>query len=225
MPDTAQALVVLIVAILPGALHTWAFEREAGNWGVGLADRVLRFAGATAIYQVAFAFPLYQLWARVLHQPVMANGSKGFRNLILEAAPLPWWTWLVPVAYVGIPLAVGTFAGRSVHRRPRIARILAGKDPAPRAWDHLFSPGPSGVIRVRLKDDTWIGGLFGRRSYAAGYPEPQDLYLESAYRVLADGQFAQGPTPSEFVELGSGILVRWDEVKFLEFFPLEVDGG
>jgi len=74
-----------------------------------------------------------------------------------------------------------------------------------------------------LKDDTWIGGLFSKGSYAAGYPDPQDLYLERTYAVRSDGIFAPGISDDGFDELGSGILVRWEEVKFLEMFPLGGD--
>jgi hypothetical protein len=69
---------------------------------------------------------------------------------------------------------------------------------------------------------TWIGGQFGEASYAAGYPEePQDLYLEATYAMLqSDGSFVQDEE-GDFVELGSGLSIRWDEVHFLEMFPLE----
>jgi hypothetical protein len=35
VPSTEQALVILMIAILPGGLYTWAFERETGKWGIG----------------------------------------------------------------------------------------------------------------------------------------------------------------------------------------------
>jgi hypothetical protein len=35
-----------------------------------------------------------------------------------------------------------------------------------------------------------------------------------------DGSFVQDEE-GDFVELGSGLLIRWDEVHFLEVFPLE----
>jgi len=74
------------------------------------------------------------------------------------------------------------------------------------------------VVRLKLKDGEWIGGLFGDNSYAAGYPEPQDLLLEQAYEVLDDWRFAQGDTPEDFVPVGSSILISWTEVQFLEAF-------
>jgi hypothetical protein len=53
-------------------------------------------------------------------------------------------------------------------------------------------------------------------SYAAGYPEPQDLYLAASVEVdpetgefaLDDGRPQLGP---------GGLLVRWEEVEYLEF--------
>jgi hypothetical protein len=39
---TFAALAVLIVAVLPGAAYTFAFEREAGDFGVTVAHRALR---------------------------------------------------------------------------------------------------------------------------------------------------------------------------------------
>ncbi len=217
MPGTLEAALVLIGAVLPGALHAWAFEREAGNWGVGLADRVLRFVGMTAVYQMAFAFPLYLIWS-ALTRLAFVRGFAEFQDLVAAGVSLPGWVWVVPVCYVVIPLIFGTLAGFSVHRWQLVSRILVGRDPAPRAWDHLFSTGPWGVIRARLKDDTWVGGLFAKDSYAAGYPEPPDLFLEKTYRVLSDGSFAPGSSRSGFQELWSGILIPWDEVKFLEIF-------
>lgn len=87
----------------------------------------------------------------------------------------------------------------------------------------MFFDAPSAILRIRLKDGAWVGGLFGRNSYAAGYPEePQDLYLERTYRVDGDGNFeVTGPRGESFVEVGSGLLVRWDEIKHVEFFESE----
>jgi hypothetical protein len=146
-----------------------------------------------------------------------------FRNLVTEGESLPWWLFLVPVAYVSIPLMVGTLAALAVNRGwTGVARVVAGRDPAPRAWDFLFSPRPAGLVRLRLKDaDGWVGGLFGENSYAAGYPEsPQDIYLERTYVVEADGSFARDDQGNP-QELGSGILIRADDVLHLEFISLE----
>ena len=227
MPDTFQALLVTFLAVLPGALYTWAFEREVGRWGIGLSDRVLRFVGTSGLFLSVYAYPLYLLWTFYLHARVETNEGVVFRNLVLEGEAVPWWLFLVPVAYIGLPLALGTFGALAVNRGwTRTSRVIAGIDPAPRAWDFLFSPRPTGLVRARLKGtDGWVGGLFGEDSYAAGYPEsPQDIYLERAYDVEADGSFARDDRGNP-QELGSGILVRADDILHLEFISLEGEEG
>jgi hypothetical protein len=220
-------------------MYVWGFEREAGKWRIGLSDAVLRFVVASAVFQVLFAAPLYGLYQRYVHHDVTRGGNPALRdgrpaheNLVAEG-DVPAWLFLVPLVYVTIPAGLGTMVGRAVQsKRPwpqRFARVLAGKDPAPRGWDHLFTSRPSGTVRVRLKDGTWIGGAFGEASYAAGFPDtPQDLLLEESYRLKDDGSFERDER-GDFVELGSRLLVGWEEMSFIEFFPLpsadDVDQG
>jgi hypothetical protein len=78
-----------------------------------------------------------------------------------------------------------------------------------------------GWIRLRLKSGAWLGGVFaeanGRRSYAAGYPEPQDLFLAAAVDTDPDtGEFVRDDAGLPTVQPG-GLLIRWEEVEFLEF--------
>ena len=61
------------------------------------------------------------------------------------------------------------------------------------------------------------------RSYAAGYPEPQDIYLAASVAVdSVTGEFLIDHEGQ--VTIGSGgLLLRWDEVEYLEF--IHADGG
>jgi hypothetical protein len=209
VPSTVEAAAVVILALLPGALYTWAFERLVGRWGIGLSDRLLRFAGVSAAFHALGAPLTYWLWDEFWRSGRIARGDS-----------VPLQLWLAPLLYVAVPAAVGTAAALG-HRGDRPwARLLTGSDPAPRAWDYLFQGHPDGWIRCRMKSGVWIGGAFadrnGRRSYVAGYPEPADLYLAQAAELdpetgeflLIDGQ----PSLRE-----SGLLLRWDEVEYLEF--------
>jgi hypothetical protein len=138
MPETFQALMVLVVALLPGALYVWAFERFAGAWGVRFSDRVLRFVEVSA----------------VLHA---------------VAAPLSYWLW---AAYI------------------RSGRLVEGDVHTRESATH--------------------------KSYAAGYPEEQDLYLAESVDVDPEtGTFDRAD--GKPVARGSGILIRWSEVEYLEF--------
>jgi hypothetical protein len=226
VPDTLTGFGVFLLAVLPGGLYVWSFERVVGRWGIGLSDRLLRIVAASAVFIAAFSYPLYLGW-RSLKELEGAGDSRSIADLITDGEPVPWWVYLLPLAYVITPFVLGTWAGRAVRssnaRWKSVGRIISGKDPAPRAWDFLFSSSPGATIRMRLKDEgTWVGGQFGEDSYAAGYPEePQDLFLEMTYAMdQEDGSFTQDEN-GDFVEIGSGLMIRWSEVQFLEVFPLQ----
>jgi len=214
--STFQALGVLLLAFLPGALYVWAFEREAGGWGLGVTDRVLRFVGVSAVFHALVAPLTYIAYRNSVLTGRLAHGT-----------PLPLWLWLVPVVYVAVPALAGFFTGSATAAGKRWTRFIAGRSPAPRAWDHLFSAHDlSGWVRLKLKNDEWIVGAYARsssgrlRSYTAGYPDAQDLYLiETAECEPETGKFVLGSDGRPRLR-GVGVLIRWEEVMYLEF----VDG-
>jgi hypothetical protein len=113
VPATFRAVVVIVIALLPGAPYVWAFERQAGRYGIGLSDRILRFVGGSAVLLAVFAGPLY-----VLHV--------NFTRDVAAGRSLPWWLVAVPLAYVGVPLAAGTVLGVGLRRGWQIAKVVAG---------------------------------------------------------------------------------------------------
>lgn len=208
MPDSFQALLVTFVALLPGALYVWPFERQAGRYGIGLSDRLLRFVGGSALFLAMFAVPLYDLW--VHHWEAVSQ-----RQVV------PPWLGLVPVFYVLLPMAAGTLVGLGLRRGWKWSGVVTGPDPAPRAWDYLFQYQIDGWVRCRMKSGTWLAGAYananGRKSYAAGYPEPQDLYLAASVAVDSQtGEFQLDEAGQPRVGSG-GLLIRWEEVEYLEF--------
>lgn len=210
MPESLDGLAVTLIALLPGALYTWGFERLVGKWGVTLSDRLLRFVGGSAVFHAVLAPVSYWLWSRFV-----LTGRLG------EGKPLPLLLWLVPLLYVGMPLGVGSLAAWGHQRGTSWSRVLTGSDPAPRAWDYLFQGHPDGWVRCRLKSGIWVGGAFasasGRASYVAGYPEPADIYLAQAANVDPDtGEFMLDSTGGPALR-ESGLLLRWEEVEYLEF--------
>jgi Family of unknown function (DUF6338) len=209
MPETFQALAVLVLALLPGALYVWAFERQAGAWGARLTDRVLRFVEVSAILHALFAPLTYWLWITFIRSGRLSTGD------------VPLWLWVFPVLYVGMPILGGSLVGMGTRRNAYWTKLFTGPEPAPRAWDHLFGARPDGWVLLRMKSGAWIGGAYARidanrTSYAAGYPEDQDLYLVQRADVDSSGQFVYGDDGRPVLR-GSGILVRWSEVEYLEF--------
>jgi len=210
MPSTFEALAVLIAALLPGALYIWSFERLAGHWGAALSDRIVRFVGSSAVLHALAAPATYWFWSS--------------QRAELSGAGSPsWWLWLLAIGYVAVPIAAGSAVGYGTRHEWGWTRLLTGPDPAPRAWDYLFQAERDGWVRLRMKSGVWLGGAYATgataelKSYTAGYPEPQDIFLSEV--VVLD------PDSGDFVvdddgapqRTGSGLLVRWEEVEYLEF--------
>lgn len=214
VPTTGEALLILLAAVLPGAMFTFGFERQAGAFTVTLADRVLRFVAVSVAFDLLYAMPLY-----ALRRTLLDGGLDPPRFALL---------WLAVLVALGFPLACGTALGglyatpssdsrwRRVRRvvPPRVERRLlllaVGRDRAPRAWEHVFGRRPLCYARIRTVDGLWIGGLFGRGSYAGKFPYDSDLFIEEAWPVDADGVFGDAP-------LGYAVYVPAATIMFVEF--------
>ena len=59
--------------------------------------------------------------------------------------------------------------------------------------------------------DERIGGEFGARSFASGYPDTQDIFLERAWHLDAEGRFVSSSPASK------GMLVARSDVEVIEF--------
>ncbi len=208
MPSTVEAAAVVVVALLPGAVYTWMFERGVGRWGVGFSDRLLRFFGISAAFHVLAAPATYALWRDYLRE----DAQPGLNDL-------PWWLWLVALAYVGVPAVLGAFVAYGYHHPWRWAAAVVGHGAPPTAWDAIFSGRPAGWVLMKLRSGDWIGGEYAEGSYAGGYPEPADLFLSRQCPVNPDDEdFVRGPD-GEPISYGYGVLVRWEEVEYLEVTP------
>jgi hypothetical protein len=206
---TFEAAAVAFVAILPGALFVWGFERVVGRWAIGLSERILRFVGISTVLHALAAPATYLLWRDY------------FRTTELRET-LPLWMWPTVLAYVGLPVLLGSLVARGFQDDEGWAKVVAGSAPAPTAWDALFASDPTGWVLMKLKSGTWIGGAYEKEtSYVGGYPEPADIYLASEAVVnQASGDFVRDDA-GEIARLDFGVLVRWHEVEYLEVTPVE----
>jgi len=82
---------------------------------------------------------------------------------------------------------------------------------SPTAWDFYFDSSTYSLVKVHFKDGRDpIVGWFGDNSFVSSYPHPQDIYLQAVYKVT-DNKL--GPLKKNTM----GILVRFEEVLYLEF--------
>jgi hypothetical protein len=214
MPSTIEAADVVVAAVLPGAPYLWAFERVVGRWGVGFADRFLRFFGVSAAFHALAAPITYRIWFDYLRPEAQTGANE-----------LPAWLWAVAVGYVAAPTLLGYLVGWRYREGGRFVTNVVGSTAAPTAWDEIFSRRPTGYVLRRLKSGVWVGGEYAERSYAGGHPEPADLYLSvEAVVDQSEGNFvldAEGkPVPN-----GYGVLVKWADVEYLELAETDVVHG
>lgn len=214
---TVQALVISLLALLPGALYLWSYERIGGAYGVRLADRLLRFFGASAVLHALMAGLTYHFYKRWIVSEALIEGHMSV-----------WTIEVAALIYVGAPIAAGTFvaiAKRSDKRWLGWSRFIVGPAPEPRAWDYVWQLDQDAVIRMRLKSGRWLAGYFatvgsaGTKSWASGYGEDhEDLFLANQIRI--------DPTTGDFLYTeeglfdrldGIGLLVRWDDVEYFDY--------
>ena len=147
--------------------------------------------------------------------------------------------WFGALLLAAIPAGAGTLLGGlyatrterngwswvrrrlSVSAETRMLNVLLGRTPAPRAWDNLFSERPSVYLRIRLDSGAWLAGRFADASYAGGFPNDADLYLEEGWEIDA--------VTGDLGESGTGfpIYIPANTIKWIEVIPVagsEEDG-
>lgn len=220
MTTTLLSLIIIWLAVLPGALFIWAFEMLVGRWATGIRGGLLRSVGYSAVFHILFLPLTYHL--RVFYWDRIWEG--------MYVSPL---VWAYTALYVVVPITLGLLAGWVVSnatsvtsKKYRWVGLLVGRSPAPRAWDNLFGRQQVvGWVRLRTKTGLYMGGYYGEGSYVAGYPDIQDIYLTRALQIdPISGEIGEG-SEGEPLSLPSGLLIRWDEVEYLEFTPDERDNG
>lgn len=187
IPADYQALIVALLAIVPGFLATTFWSRTK-TWRGRSPDllTVIQSLAASAVIQVVMA-PLTLIW---LYPE---------RNVLIRH---PWhvFIWLLLTVLI-IPIASGVAAARLsdiifnpaspwIKGRPR--RILAWimpPAPPPSIWDWLFTANvPDGCfLVVEFADNTRVAGVFARGSTALTSPQPQGVFLSREWSLDAHG--------------------------------------
>jgi hypothetical protein len=224
VPDSFEALSVLVIALVPGAVFTYALERTTGAWGSKFTDRLLRFVVVSLVFEL-IAIPIYYgVWRQYSFPPFFAT-----------AQPFPHKLYIFVVIYLAIPAAIGAFIGWCYGRNHQWVEVVFRQLlTAPRAWDHLFSRRPVGYVRVLLKGDppTWVAGGYVTssqndphdRAYVGHFPEQPDLYCPIRLDVHPEtGRFRKHPAdPStgkrKVKRLAGSLLVDGGSIAYLEFY-------
>lgn len=212
MATGAFTTALLAAALLPGAFFQWAYERNAGRYSIGLKDRFLRISGMSAVMLAVFAWPLHRLYAN-------------YWQRIVDGDSLPRLIYTIPIVYFLVPLVLGWLYGYSLKNGQAWATLLAGSGRFSTAWDYALHEREGAWIRCKLKSGVWVGGVFAnkvngtnnskKRSYASGYPEPHELYIEPTVILDEDtGEFLFTGDKPQF-GLG-GLWLKGEDIAILQ---------
>jgi hypothetical protein len=199
-PSTVLQIVLLILFVLPGISYQFVRERLRGAVAGErqLGERALRAVTASILLDSLYAVIAGPALVRVVHRDDAAGWDAVRQQPRLVGL-------LALVLFIVVPAAAALLV--SLWQRRRLA---AGYRSIPTAWDHMFRRSGSCFVRARLKDGTWVGGWYGGRSYASSYPEPTEVFLESAWLMNPDGSFASR------IDGTAGLYVRMADTDVLE---------
>ncbi|MDO9378649.1 MAG: DUF6338 family protein [Nocardioidaceae bacterium] len=212
MIGTFQAVVVFLLAFLPGASYTYAFERVVGPYGVRLGDRLLRFLVVSAVFHTLFLWGEVKIYRAWVESGALVSGGVPARDL-----------WAAAGVYLLIPISAGLLIGNGTRHEWRVITFIFGANPQPTAWEYVWTQGKSVMVRARLKSGCWVAGVYGTfedvgSSYSSAFGEAQDVYLAKTLKI--------DPVTGKYVDMvdgvpvcrnpPSGLLVRWDEIEYLE---------
>lgn len=223
MPSTLVGLLVALVALLPGGVHTWSFERETGKAEHQASDRLPRLLAASALYLVlsAPALPTFRA--------VATSAATG-------ATTVAWRYALTVVLLIVLPYAIGTVAGKLVNRRHEkgvrawLGRRVAGPGHAA-APGTICSPSRDSLARSALCSTTTPTSLApgpngrakSRRGSAQhqlclGLPKPAKPTSTSASSFALTSRASPSRRPTR--PPGS----RGASIRYLEFYPQDRAG-
>lgn len=207
LPETLQAALLVVVAVLPGALYVWGYERYVGKWELNSPDRLLRFLAASAIFQLIAAPVTYPAWHHYFRD-VDWSGRGRF----------PPAAWVIAALYLLVPYVLGTLIGsRTTGETFKLRRLWTRISDPPTAWDFFFAARPDGWLRVRLKTGAWVGGAYASGSFASGYPERRDLFIVQAAELDPQTGLFETDANGSVRLRDEQILVDGENIDYLEF--------
>lgn len=177
----------------------------------GASSRLIRALTVSTVLDAAYAIIVGPYLLRLTRSTPYGNPDLAGLASHLRLVGLLGLVLLVIVPIVGALLGfAGTDVVRRVRRRwPNLPRLAY--DPTPRAWDFAFRNIEPTYIRVQTTGGGWIGGWYGPHSFISSYPEPRELYIETAHQMGEDGTIGAEQPGS------GGIYVRCEDVQAVEF--------
>ena len=79
-----------------------------------------------------------------------------------------------------------------------------------RPWDYIFGQNKPYWLIVHLTNGKRIAGVYGSKSFASSYPQKEQMYLEKAWELDADGKFKREVPDTD------GVIIMSSDIEFIE---------
>ncbi|MCF5715465.1 hypothetical protein I9H06_10880 [Pseudomonas tremae] len=195
----ADKLVLFIAFVIPGFLSIKFYQL--------IFPGTVRNASDQLVDAVAYSCINYALlfWAVVYVED----------HALRAVHPVLYYLFYVFVLFVSPFLLVLTWKWLRTHEK------FKGSAPHPTAkpWDYVFKQAKPYWIVVYLKNGKMVGGKYSGQSFASSYPVEEQIFLEEAWIVNADGILDRA------IKGSAGVLVMASEISYLEFSQYQPGDG
>jgi hypothetical protein len=213
-PATGNALLILVVFILPGFVAVLLKERIYEVRGEeSTFDRLLTTVYYSLFVYIPVALVVGLLSAfGVLHQNDVVDLVNGRAAI--------WLTALVALlVLLVLPAASALAASAWVRSNTRLGwqkRLrIRPVHRVPTSWDFAFDPEQDLLLVVNLRDGGRIAGYYGRRSHSGYGTKTRDLFLEERWDFNDQGTELEGP-----VRGSVGLWIGADDIVAVEHYAL-----
>jgi Family of unknown function (DUF6338) len=194
MPELSVSNLLLFAAfVVPGAVSLQVYRLKVSTPHQTLKENL----SESVVFSVVNFVLLYWLIVYAVSNDVIREHplrSYGIVILSFFLAPAIWPFLLVTILR-------------------QLERLRLIQPQANTSWDYYFNKLRRGsYVIVHLHDRSYIGGKFGRASYASGYPDSGHLFLEELWGVGNDGNFTGKALT------GQGVILRPTDYKYVRVF-------
>ncbi|MCA1746061.1 MAG: DUF6338 family protein [Bacteroidales bacterium] len=199
MPDISEPNIVYAILglLVPGVVITFMRSQFTTGRMQKHSDALLSYFVLSIVYW-ALVLPFY---LKITEMEINRTGYLYLWFSIIFIGPALFG------AIIG--MFIKTDAMRKLLHHLRINPVHA----IPSAWEWKFYNMGECLILVTLKDDTKFAGYCGKRSFFSSDPLERDLYIEKIYSLGENYEWRN--------EGEHGVLIKHDEVKTIEFFPVD----
>lgn len=199
---SVDKLLLFIAFVVPGFVSLKAYEMLSLAAPKDASKQLVDAVAYSSFNYALLLWPIYEVETHGVRD-THPTWYILFYVLVLLIAPLAWACGLWK-------LRVTQFFQRTLPH------------PTGKPWDYVFKRREPYWVIVTLKDGKQIAGRYDSKSFASSAPEVEQLYLEQAWKLSAEGGFERPRDQS------AGILVLSSDIASVELFnivPGEFDGS